>query len=101
MVLETQPEHLLWVRCNSHNLADATEVMVKWNNLPEYEATWESVALLNARFPDFHHEDKVVLNWPGGIAKPSHLHPILYMYARRKKDDKGNEVVDQAITGGS
>ena len=60
------------------------------------------MALLNARFSNFHLEEKV-LNWLSGIAKPSHQLPVLYTYARRKKDKrtKCNEVINQAITGGS
>lgn len=49
MVLATQPEQILGLRSSTPNTEEATEVLVKWHDLPDYEATWESVPLL----PDF------------------------------------------------
>ncbi|KAL6567614.1 hypothetical protein OROGR_001282 [Orobanche gracilis] len=34
------------------------EVLIRWKDLPSYEATWESLAEMIQRFPDCHLEDK-------------------------------------------
>ena len=39
----------------------ALEVLIKWDNLPDYEATWEDFLAVQTRFPAFHLEDKVTL----------------------------------------
>ena len=39
----------------------ATEVLVKWLNLPNCENSWEPLNALKLQFPDSHLEDKVVL----------------------------------------
>ena len=54
------------------------EVLIKWKNLPEFEATWELFSVIEEQFPCFHLEDKVQL-LVGGIHKP----PIRYTYMRR------------------
>ncbi|KAL8145577.1 hypothetical protein AgCh_003652 [Apium graveolens] len=38
-----------------------TEALIKWTDLPQAEATWEDVQLINDHFPLFHLEDKVKL----------------------------------------
>lgn len=38
LVFETEPEQLLDVRSHSHSSVNTTEVLMKWQNLPEYEA---------------------------------------------------------------
>lgn len=35
------------------------EWLVKWKDMPEEEATWESVYLMQQQFPHLHLEDKV------------------------------------------
>ena len=67
------------------------EVLIKWKNLPKFEASWEPAELIKSQFPDFHLEDKVSLE-PGGNVRP----PIRYTYTRRKKMrvDQGNSVID-------
>nr|ACY01928.1 hypothetical protein [Beta vulgaris] len=86
LVLDAQPESLLNIRSHPQKPAEVTEVLIKWLNLPAFEATWEDAALFNARFPDFHLEDKV-LNWEGSIAKsPTRIiPPIVHTYSRRRK----------------
>ncbi|TYK17995.1 putative F-box/LRR-repeat protein 9 [Cucumis melo var. makuwa] len=58
----------------------ANEWLIKWKGLPESEAIWESVYLMNQQFPMFHLEDKVNLE-PRGIVRP----PIVHMYKRMSK----------------
>ncbi|GJY77977.1 putative mitochondrial protein [Tanacetum coccineum] len=36
-------------------------VLVRWKDLPGYEATWEPFETMRQQFPDLHLEDKVVL----------------------------------------
>ena len=38
------------------------EVLIRWKDLHDYEATWEEFEVLNVQFPDFNLEDKVQ-NW--------------------------------------
>ena len=40
------------------------EVLIRWKDLPKYEATWEHFATLAKRFPEFNLEDKVLV-WEG------------------------------------
>ena len=56
-----QPEEVLGVR----NSAGNKEVLIRWKNLPGYEATWELFDHVQEQFPHFHLEDKVVF-WEGG-----------------------------------
>lgn len=35
------------------------EWLVKWKNMFESEATWESIYLMKQQFPDFHLENEV------------------------------------------
>ena len=35
------------------------EVLLKWQSLQLYEATWEYFNLVSTKFPEFHLEDKV------------------------------------------
>ena len=61
MMVVAEPEEVLGVRNESIGGAVTAEVLVKWKGLPEFEATWEDYASLDARFLDFHLEDKVAL----------------------------------------
>ena len=36
-------------------------MLVQWEDLPDFEATWESVDVMKQQFPAFHLEDKVAL----------------------------------------
>ncbi|CAH1440259.1 unnamed protein product [Lactuca virosa] len=42
------------------------EVLIRWKDLPMYEATWESFTDFDLRFPGFHLEDKVRV-WEGSL----------------------------------
>lgn len=56
-----EPEIFLSIRkVGNGDMADV-EVLFQWRNLPEYEATWESIDMVRDRFPNFHLEDKVIL----------------------------------------
>ena len=76
---------MLGVRWNKE--LGGNEWLIKWKNLPDIEATWESVYLLNQQFPNFYLEDKVNLE-PRGIVRP----PIIHTYKRR-----GRKVNEQTI----
>lgn len=41
------------------------EIVVKWNQLPDFESSWEEVSVITEHFPQFHLEDKVNLNGQG------------------------------------
>jgi len=58
-----EPVELEGVRQNN----DGTkEVLIKWKNLQDYEATWEPYERIKQQFTCFHLEHKVIL-WEGGI----------------------------------
>ena len=63
--LAASPEKLLSIRAISHPQGLTKEVLLKWKDLPEYEATWENAEMIMDRFPEFHLEDKMAV-WGGG-----------------------------------
>lgn len=44
-----------------NNANGSAEVLIQWQDLPEFEATWEPVEVIKEQFPSFHLEDKVYL----------------------------------------
>ena len=57
-------------------------MLVKWLDLPKWEATWETLAAFSSQFQDFNLEDKVLLeegsnDRPLNVEKP----PIKFVYA--------------------
>ncbi|KAJ9536303.1 hypothetical protein OSB04_un000512 [Centaurea solstitialis] len=55
-----QPERVEGVREGT----SGREVLIRWKDLPTYEATWERFEDMVQQFPDFHLEDKVNV-WEG------------------------------------
>lgn len=97
MEMVGEPEQVMDVRKRPGS-SDCLEVLIKWKQLPVFEATWEEARALGARFPDFHLEDKVKLWAPGNVMKATEQSPVL-TYARKKykgrkviAGDKGKEV---------
>ncbi|XP_022858060.1 uncharacterized protein LOC111378985 [Olea europaea var. sylvestris] len=76
----TEPETVLGVRPNPTNRTAGPDVLIKWKNLPEFEATWEPFETIRGQFPSFHLEDKVDFG-PAGYDRPQ----IWFTYARREK----------------
>lgn len=60
------------------------EVLIKWKDLPEFEAIWESVESIQMQFPSFHLEDLVDFGVAGN-GRP----PIRFTYVRRGKNEVG------------
>ncbi|GJS38831.1 putative mitochondrial protein [Tanacetum coccineum] len=55
--------------------SDDKEVMlIRWKNLPEHDATWEPMATIQRRFPDFHLEDALVIMFK----KNKNMRTLLY-----------------------
>lgn len=74
------PAAFLGVRQRLHGGRTDLEVLIRWENLPEHEATWEPFDVVNGQFPQFHLEEKVRL-WGGSNDKP----PVRFTYARRTR----------------
>lgn len=83
--LQVEPEDLLGVR--RVGAGDKREALIKWKELPQAEATWEDVGLIQERFPLFHLEDKVNL-WEGGNVIDPLMGPVVHVYARRGQKDR-------------
>ena len=86
--MTVEPEAVLGIRPSLSPTHPAAEVLIKWKNLPEHEASWEPSVMIKEQFPEFHLEDKVSLQ-PGGIDKP----PIHFTYKRRKGSGTSKERV--------
>ena len=56
-------------------------MLIQWKDLPDFEATWESVDVMKQQFPAFHLEDKVAL-LGGSIVRL----PIKQVYEGRTHD---------------
>lgn len=57
--LLVEPAELLGVRRHCQDAHKSLEVLIKWKDLPLFEATWENYDYLLQQFPEFHLEDKV------------------------------------------
>lgn len=75
------------------------EWLVKWKNMFESEATWESIYLMKQQFPDFHLENEVDFKREG-IIRP----PIVITYKRKgktvKEDNEGARADVESVEGG-
>ena len=68
MELILVPDRVEGVREGKSSNGEDREVLIKWKDLPTYEATWELYSIIQKQFPDFHLEDKVAV-WEGSIDK--------------------------------
>ena len=85
-----EPEDILVER----NTQEGGEVLVKWKNLPDFEATWEPIDVVKEQFHEFPFEDKVNVEG-GGIDGSAHVvsRPLInaskprikFYYTRKKK----------------
>ncbi|KAI4313505.1 hypothetical protein L6164_026480 [Bauhinia variegata] len=55
-----KPEELLKHRTINRNNQEVSQVLVKWKNLPLFEATWEDKAIVQSQFLEISLEDKAV-----------------------------------------
>lgn len=78
--LQAIPEDILDVRQLVSGQPGQLEVLVKWQNLSMFEASWENWEALLKQFPDCHLEDKVDVQ-RGSIAVP----PVRFTYTRRRR----------------
>lgn len=97
--LVVEPEQLLQVRRLGSDKTGRLKVLIKWKQLPAFEATWEDFHMISERFPGFHLEDKV-LNLAGSNVIHGNGGPeITHVFTRRKKQgnkSKGNMDILQA-----
>ena len=88
MELVVTPAALLAVRPKARGdhsgTAGEVEVLIQWDGLPEFEATWEDFQAVQQQFPEFHLEDKVKV-WGRGNVRPQ----IRFTYTRRKRKNVG------------
>ena len=63
-----EPKTILGTR----HISNGLEVLIKWQGLPNHEASWEPLEVIQHQFPTFHIEDKVFLPLEG-IDKPPNL----------------------------
>ncbi|KAL6547259.1 hypothetical protein OROMI_022980 [Orobanche minor] len=74
-----QPEAVEGVREGTKG----TEVLIRWRDLPDFEATWEEYDMLNGQFPDFNLEDKVQI-WAGSDVTSGNPNRFGQVYRRRR-----------------
>jgi len=58
--LERRVEPLA-VKAARNHPAGTTEVLIQWKDLPDFEATWESIDVMKQQLSAIHLEDKVAL----------------------------------------
>lgn len=83
LVLIVKPEAFPGVCYGPTKNQEAMEVLVKWKELPGFEATWESYTNIQ-QFPSFNLENKVS-HWAGSIDRPKP--PFRFTYSRRNKSN--------------
>ena len=49
------------VKVVKNHPAGTTEVLIQWKDLPDFEATWESIDVMKQQLSAIHLEDKVAL----------------------------------------
>ncbi|GKB13004.1 ty3-gypsy retrotransposon protein [Tanacetum coccineum] len=82
-----QPEEVLGIREGSNSTQGSREALIRWKNLPGYEATWEPINMIREQFPEFHLEDKVILLAGGNDTNPDPKWGKVFQ--RRRKQVKG------------
>ena len=92
--LEVQPEEIVEWR-ESHN--GQVEVLVKWQQLPSCNNTWELAADVQDTFPHFPLEDKVVLL--GGVLIDFNRNLLLLRYIGGATKGKIMIIVSQTVLG--
>jgi hypothetical protein len=64
------------------------QVLIKWLDRDEEEATWEDFSEFIMQFPEFNLEDKVQ-SLEGSIVRIQETPPLLRVYSRRGRRDGG------------
>ncbi|GJT91194.1 ty3-gypsy retrotransposon protein [Tanacetum coccineum] len=82
-----QPEEVLGIREGSNSTQGSREALIRWKNLPGYEAMWEPINIIREQFPEFHLEDKVILLAGGNDTNPDPKWGKVFQ--RRRKQVKG------------
>ncbi|GJU14254.1 ty3-gypsy retrotransposon protein [Tanacetum coccineum] len=97
-----QPEAVLGVRL-SREKKNGREVLIRWKNLPLYDASWEQVDYIEQQFPEFHLEDKVLI-WEGDPTMKLEIigygfrHLIEYGCKPMEVDEESEETPIQFLT---
>ncbi|KAA0045154.1 putative retroelement pol polyprotein [Cucumis melo var. makuwa] len=68
------PEDVLEYR---QNKTKQWEVLIKWEGLPQLEATWESYEEMQRLYPAFHLEDKIIPILRAGLALAEYASSVL------------------------
>ncbi|KAA0032164.1 transposon Tf2-1 polyprotein isoform X1 [Cucumis melo var. makuwa] len=64
---QSQPEE---ARNYKQDKSGKWEVLIAWQNLPDYEASWEDYDEISKRYPNLHLEDKVNLKGGSNVRPP-------------------------------
>lgn len=67
--LSSEPQLVLDRRIVKRNNAPVTQLLIKWTNSSDDDATWEDYTLIKRRFPQFILEDQELLKG-GGMSRP-------------------------------
>lgn len=75
--LVTAPKAVVDIRKVKNGSQSTLEVLVKWYGSPLFEATWEAASEIEARFPEFHLEDKEKLWAPGYVMNDNNTKQLI------------------------
>ena len=67
------------------------QVLIWWNQTPREEATWEDYDEIKMRYPQFHLEDKVLLQERGNVEDLSRLRHNLAAKRSRERKKRAKE----------
>ncbi|KAK8934297.1 hypothetical protein KSP39_PZI014692 [Platanthera zijinensis] len=92
--LRPLPEAILLTKWKKSGTKYRPAVLVKWKQIDTVHNSWVDLLDFRERFPDFHLEDKLVLDGEGNVMPPHPLGFSGHKYSRRVKEraqDNGAE----------
>lgn len=86
-----EPEVVVDVRQAQHRPNSALEVLIKWKQLPLFEATWGDAPSIPARFSAFHLEDKMRIWARGNVMNSTKPHQLITHTRKKGKNGSTEE----------
>ncbi|CAM8990808.1 unnamed protein product [Rhodiola kirilowii] len=93
-----QPDQILDRRKVQRNNIWIEQILVRWRNQPNTDATWEDCELIHHQYPDFNLEVEVVSE-EGGIVTVAEDQPMLGKGARQRSKPKRDAAEGYSLFG--